>query len=97
MYLVITFTSPSDGGREHLPDLLSGRYRPHIVVDGRPSDEYLGVQFVGCSVTPEFDVEIPVTVRLPYEGVDYSVLKIGSHFVIKEGEKTVGGGRVAKL
>ena len=97
MDLIITFTSPSDGGREHLPDLLSGRYRPHIVVDGRPRDEYLGVQFVGCSVTPEFDAEIPVTVRLPYEGVDYSALKVGARFVIREGGKTVGGGRIAKL
>ena len=97
MDLVITFISPSDGGREHLPDLLSGRYRPHVVVDGRPSDEYLGVQFVGCRVTPEFNVEIPVTVRLPYEGVDYSALRAGARFIIKEGAKAVGRGRVAKL
>ncbi|MCB1836326.1 MAG: hypothetical protein KDH99_01785 [Alcanivoracaceae bacterium] len=96
MDLVITFTSPSDGGREHLPDLLGGQYRPHVV-DGRPRDEYLGVQFVGCSVTPDFNVEIPVTVRLPYKGVDYSAPKVGARFIIKEGGKTVGGGRVAKL
>ena len=97
MDLVITFASPSDGGREHLPDLGNGLYRPHIVVAGRPSDEYLGVQLIGCSVTPEFGVEVPVTVRLPYEGVDYSPLKVGARFVIKEGGKQVGVGRVAKL
>ncbi len=97
MDLVITFASPSEGGREYLPDLGKGLYRPHIVVDGRPRDEYLGVQFIGCSVTPEFGVEVPATVRLPYEGVDYSPLKVGARFVIKEGEKEVGVGRVAKL
>ncbi|WP_277372346.1 hypothetical protein [Pseudomonas sp. AA-38] len=97
MDLAITFTSPGNGGREHPPDLRNGLYRPHIVVDGRPRDEYLGVLFMGCSVAPEFGVEVLVTVRLPYEQVDYSPLKVGASFVIKEGGREVGSGRVVKL
>lgn len=97
MDVVIKFSTPSQGGRAHLPDLSNGLYRPHVVVDGRPKDEYLGVQFVGCVVEPEYDREIEATLRLPYRGVDYSPLKEGASFVIKEGARAVGSGRVERL
>lgn len=97
MELVVKFDAPIEGGRERLPDLQCGIYRPHLVVEGRPEGEYLGVQFIGCSGPQNFGLEIPVTVRLPYEGVDYSPLKVGASFVIKEGGKKVGSGRVAEL
>ncbi|WP_193165848.1 hypothetical protein [Microbulbifer hainanensis] len=97
MELVVKFNSPVDGGRKNIPDLQCGLYRPHLVVEERPNDEYLGVQFVGCRGPIEFGKEIPVTVNLPYKEIDYSMLQPGVSFLVKEGGKTVGSGRVEKL
>lgn len=97
MELLIKFDSPEEGGREHFPELQNGLYRPHVVIEGRNHDEYLGVQFIGCSGLQAFGSEILATVRLPYEDVDYSSLKIGVSFAIMEGGKKVGSGHVAKL
>jgi len=97
MKLVVKFTPPDEGGRQHLPDLSGGLYRPHVVVDECAEGELLGVQFLGCSGAQAFGIEINVTVRLPYEGVDYSPLQEGTTFVIKEGANRVGFGRVVTL
>jgi translation elongation factor EF-Tu-like GTPase len=97
MELLVTFIPPDEGGRAHLPDLEGGMYRPHLVVQGRPEDEYLGVQFIGCKSYQSFGNGIHAEVRLVYEAVDYSALKVGASFVIKEGGREVGYGCVEKL
>ncbi len=97
MKLIIKFYSPEENGRDQLPDLSSGLYRPHLVVDGCPKDEYLGVQFISSSSPIEFNTDIQTTVKLPYNEIDYSPLSSGVTFIIKEGSKTVGTGCVENL
>ncbi len=90
----VKFLSKDDGGREKLPNLSCGTYRPHFVVVGRPKDEYLGIQFISqqCELVP--NQETIVTVQLMYSGVDYSPLEKGVTFKIMEGGNKVGVGSV---
>jgi translation elongation factor EF-Tu-like GTPase len=69
-------------------------YRPHFVVNG--DDYYLGVQFENLPEKP-FGEHITANIKLLYEGVDYSKLKQGTNFDIKEGSLTVGKGIVHEL
>lgn len=92
--LSIRFLSPDEGGRDVLPDLASGPYRPHLVLDGDPAATYLGVEIVACDDDLSFDVDVHVVASLPYERVDYSGLKPGASFKIREGARTVGEGVV---
>lgn len=94
MELVIKFYLPEQGGRDILPDLSSGQYRPHLVIEGGPHDEYLGVQFMGCPESVKFGVDVHATIKLLYDMVDYSGLVQGASFVIKEGRHSVGAGYV---
>ncbi|MCL2675581.1 MAG: hypothetical protein FWE84_03205 [Firmicutes bacterium] len=66
-------------------------YRPHFVVDG--TSNYLGIQFVDLPEAP-LGSKIQVRVRLMYDKVIYDALKKGTHFIIKEGGRTVGDGTV---
>lgn len=78
------------GGRSSSIDL-TGRYRPHLRVDGGPP---LGVQ-----VHSDSDEELEpggtaeVDLLLPYD-VDYSALRAGARFTIVEGAREVGTGIV---
>ena len=57
------------------------------------TDEYLGIQFKNLEKR-KFNEHILCNIILLYEGVDYSKLKKGVLFEIKEGPHTVGEGFV---
>lgn len=92
--LCVRFCPPSQVGRIALPDLSGGEYRPHLVSDEEVNPDYLGVQFVECADPVDFGVDLRVSVRLPYGGVDYSGLVPGRAFTIREGARAVGEGHV---
>ena len=93
--LIVEFKSPQRGGREKIPNPPDGIYRPHLVVDDDPSEEYLGVSFLTFAGVVEFDTKFEATAELLYELVDYSALQPGASFKIREGATTVGIGVVA--
>lgn len=78
------------GGRSSSIDL-TGRYRPHLQVDGGPP---LGVQVSSSSaeeLEPGGTTEVDL---LPLYDVDYSALRAGAQFTIMEGAREVGTGVV---
>lgn len=105
----ITFLSPEEGGRSQ-PAFNFPNYRPHVVVgdpaqrkavfaeDGRTVDEnYLGVNFMGSGTVMTLGHECEVELELVYfPHVDYSELKRGATFTIREGAKVVGYGEVQR-
>lgn len=102
----VTFLPPEAGGRARSPHD-SPLYRPHLVVRdsderataeaGRATENYLGVRFTGDGRQLSAGVAHTVTLDLPYYArVDYSDLRSGATFVIREGGKTVGFGRVLR-
>lgn len=97
MKLVIRLYSPDENGRTILPNLTSGNYRPHLVIDDCPAGDLFGVQFMGCDDVVKFDTDMEIKVKLPYAKVDYSRLKPGVSFTIKEGRHSVGVGSVKAL
>ena len=66
-------------------------YRPHLVIKG--TTEYLGVEFY-CSQLQSFDKYGTASIRLLYDGIDYSGLKVGTKFDIIEGSNVVGEGEI---
>ena len=81
----------ADGGR---PCGFWTNYRPHLVPKG--TEDYLGVSVIGVS---EEDAVMPGTKRivefvLMYPGVDYSGLREGVCFEVREGLRSVGEGGV---
>lgn len=92
--VIVRFYPPDRGGRSVLPDLVTGKYRPHLVLDADHEAGYLGVNFVACTDDLMFDMDAQAVVRLPYENVDYSGLKPGAAFRIMEGARSVGQGVV---
>ena len=66
-------------------------YRPHFVI--KNTIEYLGIQFENLEKR-KFNEHILCSIILLYEGIDYSKLKKGISFDIKEGPYTVGEGFV---
>ena len=104
----VKFFSAANGGRTQLPhDLLSSRvYRPHLVVGNANqkhalvnekneiTESYLGIVFVAQKgpLTPE--QEAIAEIETIYPGVDYSSLKKGATFTIREGGSIVGNGEV---
>lgn len=100
--------SEANGGREQLPkDLLSSRsYRPHLVVGdpnqkrvlvddkNQSTESYLGVTFVAQEEPLTAEIEIVAAIETPYSGVNYSSLKKGATFTIREGGSIVGNGEV---
>lgn len=69
-------------------------YRPHIVAAADPT--YLGVVFVNFTDDITFDMECDAEIALIYTGVDYSALKPGVKFEVREGAKCVGYGFVSQ-
>ena len=67
---LVKFYSPEQGGKTVLPDLSSGGYRPHFVLQDDPAATYLGVELIKCTDDFRHDVEAQVIVRLPYERGD---------------------------
>jgi hypothetical protein len=84
----------------------SGQYRPHLVVQARtvrraqlgqgdvPEEDYLGVEFVQGLGAIQFGAESRYTIRLLFPLVDYSALRSGATFTIREGHRVVGHGIV---
>jgi hypothetical protein len=104
--VTVTFLHPEDGGRA-TPAFDSPGYRPHVVggdpehrravVDeaGVATEHYLGVQFTGDGYEMLPGVEHEVRLDLVYSPtVDYSELRPGATFTIREGDRVVGVGRV---
>jgi translation elongation factor EF-Tu-like GTPase len=104
----VTFLTREEGGRS-TPAIGSKTYMPHLVVgdpnqrvaitasDGRTAaEDYLGVRFTGTVD----DILVPgrahaVSLELCYfPSVDYTALKTGAQFTIREGGTVVGFGNV---
>lgn len=86
--IVCTFDSKK---RERFPDLNSGIYRPHIVING--TTEYLGIEFESSNLK-EFDREDKAIIRSLYNLDMYENLIPGVSFTIREGRKIVGKGKI---
>ena len=87
----VTFFSKK---RRTPPNLNNGKYCPHLVIKG--SDQLLGVNFIdGEDVI--FDKSIRANVLPVNEDIDYSVLQVGTEFLIMEGGNVVGEGIVREI
>lgn len=78
----------TDGKTGRMHPTFAG-YRPHVVVD----HHYMGIKFLdnlnfGCNEARFEEL---------YEDVDYSKLKIGQWFQIKEGNNVVGFGKIIDI
>ncbi|XHS80500.1 hypothetical protein ACFJGW_00995 [Burkholderiaceae bacterium UC74_6] len=82
----------ADGGR-HAP--FTEGYRPHLVVP--PDGEYLGVTATCCAgpVAPGDEAEVQFDLDY-HPALDYSALRIGTEFQMREGARTVAIGRVVR-
>jgi translation elongation factor EF-Tu-like GTPase len=102
----VTFLSERDGGRRTLPTL-TPEYRPHIVVqsadvrtaivddDRSGREQYLGIEFVAAAGPLRTNEAVQVWLGLIYHPrVDYSELRAGAAFTIREGGRIVGHGTV---
>lgn len=91
----VQFFDKHKGGRNVPPNLSDGVYRPHFVVSDCSNSEYLGIQFIPIEgIEVAFNQEIITTVKLLFDGVDYSPLNKGTYFYIMEGSRKVGTGCV---
>ena len=78
----------------NLPNLNNGKYSPQIVVKG--TEEHLEVNFIdGEDVI--FNEPIRANALPVNEDVDYSVLQVGTEFLILEGSSIVGEGLVKEI
>ncbi len=78
----------------NLPNLINGKYSPHIVVKG--TEEHLEVNFIdGEDVI--FDKFIQANALPVNEDADYSSLQVGTEFFIMEGSAIVGDGLVKEI
>lgn len=87
----VTFFSKK---RRTPPNLNNGKYCPHLVIKG--SDQLLDVNFIdGEDVT--FDQPVRANALPVNEDIDYSVLQVGTEFLIVEGGNIVGEGIVKEI
>ena len=87
----VTFYSKK---RRTPPDLNNGKYCPHLVIKG--SDQLLDVNFIdGEDVI--FDQPVRANALPINEDIDYSVLQVGTEFLIVEGGNIVGEGIVKEI
>lgn len=76
------------------PNLNNGKYCPHLAIKG--SEQLLGVNFIdGEDVI--FDKPIRANALPVNEDIDYSVLQVGTEFLILEGSAIVGEGFVKEI
>ena len=76
------------------PNLNNGKYCPHLVIKG--SDQLLDVNFIdGEDVI--FDQPVRANALPIKEDIDYSVLQVGTEFLIMEGGNVVGEGIVKEI
>ncbi len=83
-----------NGVRVELPNLNSGKYRPHLMVKG--DTRYLGVCFIDGQEA-NFDTWVKCLVSPLYEDIDYSGLTCGTEFYVMEGPNKVGEGVVDQI
>ena len=76
------------------PNLNNGKYCLYLVVKG--SDQLLGVNFIDGEDSI-FDKPIRANALPVNEDIDYSVLQVGSEFLIVEGSAIVGEGLVKEI
>jgi hypothetical protein len=102
----VTFLPAAEGGRVQTPDLTSGRYMPHLVVqspgvrysilgDNHTTEHYLGVAFL--QGPPEYVAGQPARSGLAliyWPNVDYDALQPGATFTVREGPSIVGYGAI---
>ncbi|RYF31930.1 MAG: hypothetical protein EOO23_00875 [Comamonadaceae bacterium] len=91
----IEFVSADVGGRS-VPACLSATYRPHLRVG---SGENLGVAFTG-SETDAVHAHKCLSAEVAFvyaPQVDYGALVVGAQFLVLEGERVVGVGRVVEV
>lgn len=87
----VTFFSKK---RSTPPNLNNGKYCPHLVIKG--SEQQLEVNFIdGEDVI--FDKPIRANGLPVNEDIDYSVLQVGTEFLILEGSAIVGEGFVKEI
>ena len=76
------------------PNLINGKYSPHIVVKG--TEKHLEVNFIdGEDVI--FDKPIRANALPVNEDIDYSALQDGTEFLILEGSAIIGEGIVKEI
>ena len=76
------------------PNLNNGKYCLHLVIKG--FDQLLGVNFIdGEDVT--FDKSIRANALPVNEDIDYSVLQVGTEFLIMDSGNVVGEGIVKAI
>ena len=80
------------GSRKTPPSLVSGKYSPHFVVTG--TTEYLGVCFLDGAVCAFDGPALGNAQPLYPDTVDNAPLENNAEFLIYEGAKVVGKGRV---
>lgn len=68
--------------------------QPLFDKENRPSEDYLGVEFVDQQEELIAEKEIIAEVETIYPNVDYSSLVKGTTFTIREGGSIVGNGKV---
>lgn len=102
----VTFLTANEGGRRTAP-VLTPQYRPHIVVqspsirhavaddDAINREPYLGICFLDAPSDFRLGHSAAVILELMYHPrVDYSEIRPGATFPIREGGRVVGHGRV---
>ena len=103
---ILTVLTRSEGGRRSpFPDHTD--YRPHIVVgdprqrvttvgpDGKSTEQYLGINFMGCGRVLMPGQEHEVEFALVYHPrVDYSEVVKGATFTVREGGRVVAFGQI---
>lgn len=88
---IVTFFSKK---KKTSPNLNNGKYCPHLIVKG--SEQLLGVNFIDGE-DGIFDKPIRANALPVNEDIDYSVLQVGSEFLIVEGSAIVGEGLVKEI
>lgn len=87
----VTFFSKN---RRTPPNLNNGKYCPHLVI--KASEQLLGVNFIDGEAVI-FDKPVRANALPVNEDIDYSVLQVGSEFLILEGSAIVGEGLVKEI
>jgi hypothetical protein len=87
----IIFYTKGQHYRKNPPNLNNGKYRPHLVIQGR--NEYLGIEFIdGEDVI--LGKSILAVAECLYEGVNYEPLEPDVSFFIMEGANKAGEGKI---
>lgn len=86
----MVFFSAENEGRSTIP--MPG-YMPHFVI--KDDTEYLGIRLIKTQDDIIFDRPTKCTIELLYyPNVDYSKLRSGVLFEVREGPKIIGSGRI---